>query len=89
MARRAFDHRRNLLHVAKLNDFVSWALANGYRQHPTPPKAGYEVARLELIHPAGNFPHIVIYRRLTGEHLTLCQDGANLVHRWMRARRAA
>lgn len=83
--RRAYSARRSLLHSTKLDAFLAWATENGYRRHTTPPKASYEVARLERVDPAGNHPHIVIYRKLTGEHLTLCQDGAELVHRWMRA----
>lgn len=83
--RRAYSARRSLLHASKLDAFLDWATENGFRLHTTPPKASYEVARLSLYDPAGDNPHIVIYRKLSGEHLTLCQDGVELVHRWMRA----
>ena len=87
--RRAYSDRRSLLHASKLEVFVAWAMAHGYRHHTTPPKASFEVARLELIDVSGNHPHIVIHRKLTGQHLTLCQDGVELVHRWLRACREA
>ena len=78
--------RRNLLHKAQLGEFVAWALDNGYRAHPTSPKAVYEVARLELCDPSGSHPHVVIYERLSGDHLTLCGDGVRLVQRWMKSK---
>ena len=87
--RRAYSDRRSLLHASKLEAFVAWAMAHGYRHHTSPPKASFEVARLERIDPAGNHPHIIIYHKLTGQHLTLCQDGVDLVHRWLRDCREA
>lgn len=89
MSKRAYSHRRDLLHASKLEDFVVWALANGYQHHATSPRACYEVARLSLYDPSGYQPHIVIYRRLTGQHLTLCEDGVRLVQRWIRSRDGA
>lgn len=85
--RRAFSHRRDLLHASKLEEFVAWAIANGYRLHARPEKATYEVARLEKIDPSGNHPHIVIYRRTKGEHLTLCFAGVSLVRQWLNSKR--
>lgn len=89
MSKRAYSHRRDLLHASKLEDFVAWARANGYVHHQTSPNASYEVARLSPYDPGGYRPHIVIYRRLSGQHLTLCEDGVRLVQRWIRSRDGA
>lgn len=89
MSKRAYSHRRDLLHSSKLEDFLDWVTQHGYLMRDTPPKAVYEVARFYKYDPSGTDPDIVIYRRATGDHLTLCEDGVHLVQRWIRSRDGA
>ena len=78
------NRKRNLLHKDKLLDFVEWAQRQGYISHARPPAATYEVARLQLSTRQGNNPHIVIYRRDRGEHLTTTGAGTTLVEQYLK-----
>lgn len=89
MSKRAYSHRRDLLHASSLDAFLGWVHTQGYLFRETPPKAAYEVARFHKYDPSGTNPDIVIYRRLKGDHLTLCEDGVRLVQRWIRFRDGA
>lgn len=78
--------RRNLLLARHLDAFLSWALANGYISHPRPARADYEVARISKYDPAGDNPHVVIYRRIDAQHLTVEGEGVELVLKWLAER---
>lgn len=76
------NRRRNLLHRSKLDEFVEWAVSNGYRREQTA-ASPFEVARLTK---DGSSRPIIIYQRLSGDHLTTFAAGTELVNRWIKER---
>lgn len=78
---------RDLLHKDKLEEFAAYCEGRGYIRHPTPPRAIYEVLRLEEHSPAGNNPHLVFYQRGGTDHITVPAEAILLVRAFIAARR--
>ena len=76
---------RNLLHKTKLDAFEKWAVNNGYKSlmASNPEKNLYECLRLELYSPEGNNPHLVFYKRLKGDHISIPKDAVDLVKQFL------
>ena len=78
---------RELLALSKIDEFAAWAETQGFTRVPT--KGDYEVLRLQM----DRQKPILFYTRLstlsggTPIHATAQHDGAQLVRRWLRARK--
>lgn len=76
--------RRDLLHKSKLDEFIAWALTQGYVWNMPNTNHGYEVARLRPLYPRPCEAPVLIYTRNTGDHYTLNHSAELLVLAWLR-----
>ena len=78
---------RELLALSKIDEFAAWANTQGFKRTPT--KGDYEVLRLQF----DKQPPIIFFTRLTTLsggtpiHATAQHEGAQLVRRWLRAKK--
>ena len=79
---------RELLALSKLDEFALWAETQGFvREHV---KGDYEVLRLRV----PGYAPLIFFTRLqmlaggTPQHATSQHEGTQLVHRWLRSRKA-
>jgi len=72
---------RSLLALSKLEEFATWAAAQGYVREKT--RGAFEVLRLRR----GNEPPKIYFKRTSAKEHASCQDAsAGLVRRWIRER---
>lgn len=74
--------RRDLLHANKLEDFASWATAQGWAREPT--KGAFEVLRLRK---GGKM--VLFHQRMGAQHVTAIGIGLALVFDWLRGKTEA